>query len=165
MLPYPRDAFALAARWMLLALLVGLIGACASSGPKKRIFPPSASVQELRVLADGRWELQLRVQNFSTVAMRFDRIEAELLVGGDAAARIDQAIADTIPANSAEIVRIELQAAGSAAEAVRNALDNRRGVGYRLEGHLTTSEPGNRRDRFEFDSALTPMPGLEGVLR
>ena len=99
------------------------------------------------MLADGRWELQLRVQNFSTVAMRFDRIEAELLVGGDAAARIDQAIADTIPANSAEIVRIELQAAGSAAEAVRNALDNRRGVGYRLEGHLTTSEPGNRRGK------------------
>lgn len=165
MLPSPRDAFALAARWMLLALLAGVVVACASSGPKKRIFPPSASVQELRVLADGRWELQLRVQNFSTVAMRFDRIEAEFFVGGETAARIDQTIADTIPASSAEVIRIELQASQSAAEAVRSALGNRRGLGYRLDGHLTTSDPGNRRDRFEFDSALTPMPGLEGVLR
>ncbi|SDD80344.1 hypothetical protein [Aquimonas voraii] len=165
MLPSPRDAFALAARWMLLAVLAGLVGACASGGPKKRIFPPSASVQELRVLADGRWELQLRVQNFSTVATRFDRVEAELVLGGEPAARIDEVIDDTFPASSAEVIRIELQASASAAEAVRSALDSRRGLGYRLEGHLTTSEPGNRRDRFEFDSALTPMPGLEGVLR
>jgi hypothetical protein len=165
MTPSPRDSFALAARMLLLAVLVGLLGACAGGGPKKRIFPPNASVQELRVLADGRWELQLRVQNFSTVAMRFDRIDAELEIDGVSAAPIAHAIADTIPANSAEIIRIELQASDGAVQAVRSALETRRGLGYRLSGTLTTSEPGNRQDRFEFDSALTPMPGLEGVLR
>ncbi|MBE5315775.1 MAG: LEA type 2 family protein [Xanthomonadales bacterium] len=163
--PSPRDAFALAARMLLLVALASLLGACAGGGPKKRIFPPSASVQELRVLEDGRWELQLRLQNFSTVAMRFDRIDAELEIDGVSAAPIAHVIADTIPANSAEIIRIELQASEAAAQAVRSALETRRGLGYRLTGTLTTSEPGNRQDRFEFDSALTPMPGLDGVLR
>lgn len=149
---------------LLLVVLIGVLGACAS-GPKKRIFPPNASVQELRVLADGRWELDLRVQNFSTVAMRFERVRAEFSVTGHAAATLDHLIADSVPPNSAEVVRIELQPSAAAAHAVRNALESRRGVGYRLVGTLSTSEPGNRQDSFEFDSALTPMPGLDGVLR
>lgn len=149
---------------VLLILFIGLLGACAS-GPKKRIFPPSASVQELRVLTDGRWELDLRVQNFSTVAMRFELLRADFSVAGHAAATLEHRIADSVPPNSAEIVRIELEPGESAAEAVRAALESRRGVGYRLAGTLSTSEPGNRQDRFEFDSALTPMPGLDGVLR
>lgn len=150
--------------WLLVAILAGLLGACAS-GPKKRIFPPSASVQELRVLDDGRWELDLRVQNFSTVAMRFEQLRAELSVAGEPAAAIDHAVADSVPPNSAEVVRITLTPSASAATAVRDALQSRRGLGYRLAGTLSTSEPGTRQDRFEFDSALTPMPGLEGVLR
>ncbi len=149
---------------LLLALLVGLLGACAS-GPKKRIFPPSASVQELRALADGRWEVDLRLQNFSTVAMRFERLQAEFTLAGHPAASIDHVVADSVPPNSAEVVRIVLQPSAEAADAVRSALQTRRGVGYRLQGTLATSEPGTREDRFEFDSALTPMPGLDGVLR
>lgn len=151
-------------QWLLVAILAGLLGACAS-GPKKRIFPPNASVQELRVLANGRWELDLRVQNFSTVAMRFEQLRAELSVAGEPAASIDHTVADSVPPNSAEVVRITLTPSTGAADAVRSALQTRRGLGYRLAGTLTTSEPGTRQDRFEFDSALTPMPGLEGVLR
>lgn len=162
--PNRSSALRLALNAMLLALLAVLLGACAS-GPKKRIFPPSASVQELRALADGRWEVDLRVQNFSTVAMRFERLQAEFTLAGHPAASIDHAIADSVPANSAEVVRIVLQPSAEAADAVRSALQTRRGVGYRLEGTLATSEPGTREDRFEFDSALTPMPGLDGVLR
>lgn len=149
---------------ILMALLAGLLVAC-SSAPKKRIFPPSVSVQELRVLADGRWEADLRVQNFSTVAMRFERLQADFTLAGHAVASIDHVVADSVPPNSAEIVRIVLQPGAEAAEAVRSALQTRRGLGYRLKGSLASSEPGTREDRFEFDSALTPMPGLDGVLR
>lgn len=162
--PCRAASVGLSARTLLLLLLAVLLSACAS-GPKKRIFPPNASVQELRVLDDGRWALDMRVQNFSTVAMRFERIDAELRVGGHTAARIDHTIADSIPPNSAEVVRVEFQPEPAAAESVRAALESRRGVGYRLTGTLSTSEPGKRQDRFEFDSALTPMPGLDGVLR
>jgi hypothetical protein len=37
-------------------------------------------------------------------------------------------------------------------------------VRYALEGRLASSDPGTD-DPFEFQSALDPVPGLEGVLR
>ena len=52
-------------RVALLALIALLLAACAS-GPVKRVFPPEARVQEIR-LQDGRATVQLRVQSFSTV--------------------------------------------------------------------------------------------------
>jgi hypothetical protein len=151
-------------RALTFTLAALLLSAC-SSGPVKRVFPPNASVQELRLQADGSWELQLRLQNFSTVAMRFERLELDIELGGHAAGRIEAAVADTVPPSSAESVVLQLAPSAEAAEALRSALETRRGVGYRISGTLASSEPKNRIDDFEFSSALTPMPGLDGVLR
>lgn len=156
---------AILARLLCGLALLSLLAACGTGGPRKRIFPPSASIQELRVLDDGRWQIDLRVQNFSTVPMRFERVRAELNVADEPAASIDHGIADSIPPNSAEVVRVELSPSAVAAAAVQSALESRRGIGYRLDGQLSTSEPKTRDDRFEFSGALTPMPGLDGVLR
>jgi hypothetical protein len=150
---------------VLLLILVALLLAACSSGPVKRVFPPNASVQELRLQADGRWELQLRIQNFSTVAMRFERLELDIELGGHAAGRIETTVADTVPPGSAENIVLQLMPSIEAAEALLSALETRRGVGYRISGSLGSSEPKNRNDSFEFSSALTPMPGLDGVLR
>jgi hypothetical protein len=149
---------------LLTLLLLALLSACAS-GPPKRVFPPSASVQELRRESDGGWMLELRLQNFSTVAMRFERISAELELDGQSAGRVEVAIAQSVPPGSAEVLSLAFTPSAAAAEALNGALGTRRGLGYRLHGLLTSSEPGRREDPFDFSSALTPMPGLDGVLR
>ena len=55
---------------LLLALAL-FIAACSSAGPR-RVSEPAASIQQLTVRADGRWDVALRLNNFSSVAMRFD---------------------------------------------------------------------------------------------
>ena len=65
-----------------------LLAAC-SSGPPRRVYPPQATVQELRVQPDGQIAATLRVQNFSTVPMTFNRVQAAIPV----AARDDGATA------------------------------------------------------------------------
>jgi len=149
---------------LIAPVLLALLAACAG-GPPKRVFPPTASVQELRRESDSRWTLELRLQNFSTVSMRFERINAELELDGQAAGRVETAIAQSVPPGSAEVVSLAFTPSTAAVEALNGALGTRRGLGYRLHGRLSSSEPGRRDDAFDFSSALTPMPGLDGVLR
>lgn len=140
------------------------LGAC-SRGPVRRLFPPSASVQQLQRESDGSWSLQLRVQNFSTAPMHFDVLEAELDIGGVSAGRLTLTLNDTLPPTSAETFAARLQPSAEAAARIDAALTDRRGVGYRLSGRIRSSEPKRRDDAFDFSSVLTPMPGLDGVLR
>jgi hypothetical protein len=147
-----------------LLLLFLLLAGCAD-GPKPRMFPPGASLQELRVQADGQWVLALLLQNNARLGIRVSGVEGVLLVDGVEAARLSPTLDLGIAANGVE--RVELQVAPSAAAAARvtAALANGRGVSYVIEGHLRTSEPGKRQDPFRFESRLSPTPGLTGTLR
>lgn len=150
-------------RFAVLLLVSLLVAACAG-GPPKRVYPPQASVQELRVLEDGSWRLALRIRNFSTVPMRFSRLQASFSVGGQDAARFDFNPGLTVGPGSAELVEQVFTPGPGAREAVAQALANRRSVAYLLSGRLTSSDPGTD-DAFEYPSRLDPVPGLEGVLR
>lgn len=142
-----------------------LLSACSGGGERKRVFPPSASVQELTVGADGGWTLALRLQNFSNVPQRFVGLDAELSVGGHVAARLQPPTDILVGPESVEILTIALTPSPAAAEAVRAALESRRGVRYTLAGHIASSEPKRRDDDFTHESQLTAVPGLSGVLR
>jgi len=146
-----------------LLFVVALLSACAG-GPPKRVYPPQATVQELRVQPDGRWQARIRIQNFSTVPMRFSRLQASLLIAGQEAARIDLDPALTVGPGSAEIIEPVLTPSAAAKAAVDAALADRRGVRYALSGRLASSDPGTD-DPINYESALDPVPGLEGVLR
>ncbi|WP_374604422.1 hypothetical protein [Arenimonas sp.] len=147
----------------LLLIIVALLAACAG-GPPKRVFPPQASVQELRVLEDGSWRLSLRIRNFSTVPMRFSRLQASLTVGGQDATRFDFDPGVTVGPGSAELVEQVFTPGAGARDAVQQALGNRRSVAYVLAGRLASSDPGTD-DAIEYPSRLDPVPGLDGVLR
>ena len=77
-------------RWMVRAMAVVLavvvlsVTGCAS-GPVRRVSEPSASIQQLTVGADGRWTVELRLQNYSNVPMRFDRVALTLRTADEAA--------------------------------------------------------------------------------
>lgn len=152
------------ARAFFLLSIIALLAACASSGPPKRVWPPQASLQELAVLEDGTWQLGVRLQNFSTVAMNFDQASLELRISGQAAGQLALTPRLRIGPGSTDIVTLRLPPDFDAAGLVADALQTRSGIRYRLQGHIVTSDP-NGRHASEFESVLTPVPGLPGVLR
>ena len=57
-------------RFAWIAALLLLLAGCGSGGPVRRISEPAASLQQVSVRADGRWDVQVRLDNFSSVPMR-----------------------------------------------------------------------------------------------
>ena len=72
--------------WRVPAMLLAvfLVG-CSSSGVPRRISEPAASLQQLTVEADGRWSIELRLQNYSSIPMRFEAVSLALTVEEQAA--------------------------------------------------------------------------------
>ena len=146
-----------------LAILFIALAAC-SSGPPKRIYPPKASVQELVAGANGQWTLKIRVENFSTVPMTFSAVNGKLAVAGQEAGQIAAPTTLTIGPESADVVTTTITPASPGRIAVANALALRRAVHYVFTGTITCREPQRDFD-FSFESALSPVPGLDGMLR
>jgi hypothetical protein len=148
---------------LLIAFLLVMLTACVS-GPTKRIYPPKASVQELVAGANGQWTLKIRVDNFSTVPMTFSSLDAKLTIAGQEAGAIASQTKLTIGPESGDVLTATLTPATPGKIAVANALASRKSVRYVLTGKITSSEPRGDFD-FTFESALNPVPGLDGVLR
>ena len=149
---------------VLPALLALALAAC-STGKPKRVFPPTASVQQLVAQDDGRWLLSLRVQNFSNVGMRVDSVDANLEVEGADAGRLALRPGIVVPAGSVEVVEASLAPSAAAAAALARVLELRGVLDYRLAGTIASSEPDRRRDDFDFESSLARVPGLADTLR
>ena len=65
---------------------------------------------------------------------------------------------------SGEVLTVGLAPTAGAKTAVASALASGRGVRYRLDGKIRTQDP-NGNHKFEYDSTLDPVPGLDGVMR
>jgi hypothetical protein len=148
---------------LCLLLAATLLAACAG-GPKRIINPPRASVQELAVQNDGQWRLSMRLQNFSNVPTGFADVDAMLEVGGQAGFPVRLQPAIVVGPESADVAVLTLVPPAAAKTAVAAALAEGRSVRYRITGKIVTSDPRGSF-RFEYDSALSPVPGLAGVMR
>jgi hypothetical protein len=153
-------------RWTGLALCAALLASCAS-GPVRRVSEPSARIQQLTVRADGSWSTDLRIENFSSIAMRFDRVDLALTVAGQDAGRLTAQPALSIGMESADVLTVTLAPNAAAKIAVADALAAGRGVDYTLKGTVDATPDDARQRSFKIDrsSALSPAPGLPGVLR
>ena len=149
---------------IMMALGVMLAG-CGGGGVRERVFPPTVSVQELALQSNGDWALKLRLQNFSNVSMRVDAVDAQLRVAGQDAGPISLQPGVSVPPESAEVVAFTLAPGATAAAEVTQAIAAGRGVRYAVQGTIRSSEPRSRRDDFTFESQLSVVPGLPGVLR
>lgn len=149
--------------WMLCALLV----ASCASGPVRRVSEPSARIQQLSVQADGSWQVQLRIENFSSIPMRFERLRLDVEVDGSAAGTLEAAPALTVGPESADTTALTLSPSVAAKLAVADALAGRRSVHYTLAGNVAAVPEDEREREFTIErrSALSPAPGLPGVLR
>lgn len=150
--------------FLIPILLLTLLAAC-SSGPRKRIFAPTASIQELAVQADGQWQVRVRIQSFSNVPHTVSELTATLRIDGIDAATLNVSPAVAIGPQSAEVEDLLIAPATDAAARVTAALESGRRVDYALNGTLVSTEPNRRRDAFTFEGQLWPVPGLPGVLR
>lgn len=151
---------------LLAGSLVALLSACGGgSGIKQQLFPPSLSVQELRIEADATWSLSLRLRNFSNVGMRMDSVEAVLDLAGHEAAKLSLTPNLDVAAGSAELITIRITPSASSLAGLQDSLRRGAGVRYQIKGSIRSSAPRDRDDEFEFSSLLNPSPGLEGVLR
>lgn len=150
----------------LLALLCVLLTAC-SSGPVRRVSEPAASIQQLSVNADGGWSVELRLQNYSSIPMRFEAISFKVLLDGHPAGTLAGNAGISIGPESADVATFSLAPATEARVAIATALADRRSVPYLLEGSLQVipEDKGGRSFDIKRSSALSPVPGLAGVLR
>lgn len=150
-----------------LVAFAALLAAACSSGPVRRVSEPAVRIQQLTVNADGSWSVDLRLENYSSMPMRFDRVELKLEVAGHAAGTLQAAPALDIGPESADVVGVRLTPNAEAKIAAADALAARRALPYRLEGRIDATPED--RDTRDFDiatrSALNPAPGLPGVLR
>jgi len=149
-----------------LATAALLLAGCAS-GPVKRVSKPTASIQQLSVGADGHWTVDLRLQNFSNVPMRFDQIALELRTGDEAAGELKASPALTVGPESVDTLSIKLTPSASARLLIAGTLADRRSLPYRLEGTVTAAAEDRKPREYDIerDSALSPVPGLPGVMR
>jgi len=149
-------------------LIVLLVSACTRSGPVRRISEPAASIQQLSVATDGNWSVELRLQNFSSIPMRFDKVSLAISIGDVDAGRLESDTALTVGPESADVLSMVMQPSAQARLAIADALAGGRGIGYRIEGTLEVS-PHDRDKARSYDiyrtSTLNPAPGLPGVLR
>ena len=155
-----------AMRWIGLALCVLMLAGC-GSGPVRRVSEPSARIQQLTVRADGSWSTELRIENFSSIPMRFDSLNLALSIGGNAAGTLVAQPGVSIGPESADVVTVALAPQTAAKLAVADALSGGRSVNYSLSGTLDATPDEGKRRSFDVErtSALSPAPGLPGVLR
>ena len=149
-----------------LLLFCVLLAAC-STGPVRRVSEPSANIQQLTVRADGSWAVDLRIDNFSSVPMRFDAVALKLGVGGEEAGTLQASPALTIGPESADVASLTMTPTAAAKIVVADALARGRNLDYSLAGTLTAAPEDGRARSYDLDrrNALSPVPGLTGVLR
>lgn len=145
-----------------LALLL-LLSACAS-GPIIRYFPPQASLKELKQQADGQWQTQIRVQNFSTGAMDFSEIRLKIQIQDGSWAELNGPSSLNVGASNAEVLSLSVSFSPDTLQAIRQRQDKAQPLRYRLEGSLRSRDP-NRTYPLTYEGRLNPAPGLFGVYR
>lgn len=154
--------------WKLLTilLLAGALAACVTG--QRRVSEPTASVQQLSVGADGSWSIDLRLQNYSSIPMRFESLRFVLSVDGESAGTIEASPAVTIGPESADILGLTLVPSPEGRLHAADALAAGRALPYLLDGTIRAA-PDDRGSVREYtvrrDSTLAPVPGLPGVMR
>ncbi len=147
---------------LLLLLSAALLASCGP--PLHPINPPNASIQRLEVLPDGRWKLQIRLENFSDKTVHYATFKASLRVSGLAAAEIALNPDMDIPGENADIVETTVAASADVRKAFLAEAREPSGAAYELKG--TINIPAANKDfKFEHKSRLSPVPGIPNQYR
>lgn len=151
----------------LLASIVLLLSGCATTGGE-RVSEPDASIQQLQVDASGQWTVTVRLQNYSSIEMRFDRIALVARFNEATQVPLNATPALSVPPESADVFKIKITPDSQAKLFIADVLATGRSVPYTLGGQIVAA-PGSAGGRtYNLDSKhnqLSPVPGLPGTLR
>ncbi|MGV8921720.1 MAG: hypothetical protein ACOH1L_00010 [Thermomonas sp.] len=154
-------------RAVLLTMAAVLLASCGTGGPVRRVSEPAASIQQLTVRADGRWDVQLRLDNFSSIPMRFATTNIKIAFDNGAAGSVQAQPQISIGPESADVVSTTLTPTADGRARIATALADGRSLSYTLGGTLEAGPADGKSRTYEIErtSSLTPVPGLPGVLR
>ena len=144
-----------------------LLPAACSTGPVRRVSEPAVNIQQLTVRADGSWSVDLRIDNFSSVPMRFDNANLAMTIDGQAAGTLRGQPALSIGPESADVATLSLAPASAAKIAIADALASNGSIDYALEGTVDAAAENGRVRSYDIKrrNTLSTVPGLAGVLR
>lgn len=151
-------------RYVLGLVLLVLLASCSNVRP---LVAPGASIQQVTVLPDGRWKLDLRIENFSSQSVHYGTAKLHIDLGeisvGEFAINADIDIAG----ENGDMIEATIAPAPEISTALRTrAKANSGGVLYELKGSISLSTANeNREFTFEHKSRLSPVPGLTDVYR
>ena len=143
----------------LLCLCALALAAC--GGPRRVLGPPTLSVQEIEAV-DGRYVARVRIDSPASMAVTLERFDWKLTLDQTASGNGSQALTQTLPPVSGDIVRVDLGAVSALPRL--GALGTDTSITYILEGELKCSEP-NVRFPLRYEGRLRATPGKPGSFR
>lgn len=153
--------------FLRLTFTLAGIFALAACGMGTKLQPPTASIQQLKVLPGGGWELTVRIQNYSyDTGMHVYALDADLDVGGKRAGHIVLSPALDIPEMSADTAAATITPRADARSALMSAKGN--AVAYELKVGMSVGKgETGKPDHFDLDGKgfLSPVPGVANVWR
>jgi hypothetical protein len=152
---------------LVLLLTVGL---AACGPPKKSVFPPTVSIQQLTVLPDGEWQLTLRIQNNSYGEMDFTSLDGTLQVAELVPVRLHETFQRDIPALVGDVLTLTVLPTSPMTKALQavNAKGSAGSLGYRISGSANAKPEQEKQARdfaFSGNDFLSPAPGIPNTFR
>lgn len=152
-----RNGLSIAGLGLLLLSL--LLAGC--GGPRKVLGPPTLSVQEIETVGD-HYIARVRIDSPASMAVTLASFKWTLTLDQTTTVTGTQALTQTLPPVSGDIVRIDLGA--TTALPLLATLGTDSSVTYLLEGELQCSAP-NVRFPLRYEGRLRATPGKPGSFR
>lgn len=158
---------------LALVILAALLAAC---GPQRQsVFPPTITIQQMRALPDGAWQLSLRIQNNSYTGMNYQSIEGSLQVAQGIPVRVHARFDLDVPSFAGDVVQVQVLPTPDMSQALQ-AVAGKGSTGslpYTLNGivHCVPNledHPDSKNPRdfpFTSNSFLSPVPGVPNTYR
>jgi len=155
-------------RTSLIVLLTAGLAACGP--PRKSVFPPTVSIQQVNVLADGQWQLTVRIQNNSYGAMDFSALDGQLQIAEGLPVRLHATFKREIPALVGDVITLNVLPTPPMTQALQAivAKGSAGSLAYHVKGNAS-ARPEQEKQLRDFDFAgsnwLSPVPGMPNTYR
>jgi hypothetical protein len=158
---------------LAMVLLVSVLAAC---GPQRQsVFPPTITIQQMRVQPDGTWELTLRFQNNSYTGMDYQSVEGQLQVAQGIPVRLHAKFDLDVPSFAGDVLPITVLPTPEMSKALQAvaAKGSAGSLAYTIRGIVhcqpnLEDRPDNKNPRdfpFKHDDFLSPVPGIANTYR